>query len=326
MSMKRLAVTGVSGTFGREFVRQAITGGVERLVGVSRDELKQADVAEAHVGDAALRLFLGDVRDCDRLQEAFYQCDAVVHAAALKRVDAGAYNPGEMTRTNIGGTENVIRAALAAGVKKVLVISSDKSCAPANIYGASKLMAEQIAVHSNTYAAPRGMTVSVLRYGNVLGSRGSVIPLWRRQCADGSPLTLTHPDMMRFVVTIQAAVQLAFSALDLMRGGEIFVPFLQSARMMDLAEAVGGPGYPVTVTGLRPGGEKMHEVLLADDEPARATARVEFYIVRPHVHSWVDAWPWGATQLSPGFRYVSDGTRGLLNRDQLVRLLEEAGV
>jgi UDP-N-acetylglucosamine 4,6-dehydratase len=322
----RVAVTGITGTFGRAFTRRVLGDGlVERLVGLSRDELKQADMAEAHATDEPLRLFLGDVRDLDRLREAFYHCDTVVHAAALKRVDAIAYNPGEVIKTNVIGTENVIRAAVAAKVRNVLVISSDKAVSPLNIYGSSKSLAEQIAVHSNTWAHPQGTRVAALRYGNVLGSRGSVVHLWRRQAEADKPLTLTDRRMTRFLLTIQTGVQLALDALSKMHGGEVFVPVLPSAKMVDLARAIGGPDGQVVETGLRAGGEKLAEALLSDDEPARSLHVGNFYVVRPHVQTW-SVPSWRGDSLPAGYRYVSDGSHGWLSVDDIGRMLKEACV
>ena len=322
----RVAVTGITGTFGRAFARHVLAHGlVERLVGVSRDELKQADMAADHVDDAPLRLFLGDVRDEARMADAFYGCDAVVHAAALKRVDAVAYNPSEVIKTNVDGTQNVIRAALTAHVGRVLVISSDKAVAPVNLYGTSKLMAEHVAVHANSYAHPRGTRVAVLRYGNVLGSRGSVVYVWKRQAEASLPLTITDFRMARFMLTIETAVKLALDAVAQMHGGEVFVPVLPTARMVDVARAIGGDECEMREVGLRPGGEKLAEALLSDEEPVRTLRVGQFYVVRPHVQSWgVPSWRGDA--LSPEFRYVSDGAQGLMTQEEIGNMLAEAGL
>jgi UDP-N-acetylglucosamine 4,6-dehydratase len=323
----RVCVTGVTGTFGREFTRRMLaTQLCERLVGISRDELKQSELYDQYGAANPLRLFLGDVRDERRMQEAFKGVDTVVHAAALKRVDAGAYNPVEMTRTNIDGTVNVIRAAAACGVRKVLVISSDKACEPLNIYGATKLMAEQMAVSMNAHVLPQGTRVAALRYGNVLGSRGSVAHIWRRQAALGAPLTVTSTDMTRFVLTIEQAVSYAFEAMTDMEGGEVFVPILPSARMLDLAEAVVGEPREYRVTGLRDGGEKLAEALLTVEEPWRTVRRGDrFYVVTPSVAPWRNGGWWGE-RVDAKLRYVSDGSHGWATVDQLKRLVKEAGL
>lgn len=323
----RIAITGITGSFGTAFMRQAFQAKsfeVERLVGVSRDELKQSEVA-TEFGDAqALRLFLGDVRDADRMREAFHHCDTVIHAAALKRVDAISYNPSEVIKTNINGTENVIKAAVECGVKRVLFISSDKACNPLNIYGSSKALAEQIAVASNSYAAPRGTSVSVLRYGNVLASRGSVVHIWRRQKAAGKPASITDSRMTRFVLTLPTAVAYALKAIRQMEGGEIFVPVLESARVTDLARAVVGPDWPVEEIGLRAGGEKLYEALLSDEEPSRTRIAGELMVVTPGTHSW-RAQGWDCGDLAPlGFKYVSNGSFGWVRPARLAGLIEES--
>lgn len=322
----KLAVTGITGTFGRAFATRILREALcERLVGVSRDELKQSEMAAAHADAPALRLFLGDVRDERRMEEAFHHCEVVVHAAALKRVDSCSYNPAELTQTNVQGTLNVIRAAASAGVSRVLLISSDKACSPLNIYGSSKQMAEQIAVNMNTHVQPRGTRVSVLRYGNVLGSRGSVIPFWRRQIEAGDPLTMTDARMMRFVLTIDRAIDLALAAVKRMEGGEIFVPILPTAKLTDIATAVAGPKYPRRFTGLRAGGEKLQEALLTEEEPWRTVKAGDFLLVEPSVHAWRSG-GWHGDRLDPATRYLSDGTFGWATVPQLKTLLREASV
>ena len=325
----RVAVTGCTGSFGRAFIKHVLSHELaERLVGVSRDELKQSELMAAYPDDPApLRLVLGDVRDRSRLEQAFYGCDTVVHAAALKRVDAVSYNPGEVVKTNVVGTENVVNAALAAGVTRLVFISSDKAVAPLNIYGASKALAEQIVVSANTYTYPRGLRCAVVRYGNVLGSRGSVVHRWRDQVAMGIPLMLTDARMTRFIITLSAAVRYVLDVLDRIEGGEIFVPVLPSVRLMDLAAAIGGDGYPIAYVGLRPGGEKLQEALLSDDEPTRTrylAADRALYAVAPSVCTWRDACAgWLGTPVDPALRYVSDGGHGWLSAVDLRILLED---
>jgi UDP-N-acetylglucosamine 4,6-dehydratase len=282
----RALITGGTGSLGHALVSAWLQrDDLERLVVYSRDEKKQADM-RALFPDPRLIFMLGDVRDIARLKLAFYSVDTVIHAAALKRVDATANDPLELYKTNVQGTANVLQAALAAGVRKTLLISSDKACLPANAYGASKFMAEQLAVNFNVYGAPRGCVSSVVRYGNVLGSRGSVVHVWRGQ---GDRLTLTEPGMTRFILTMEQAVGIIDSAVDAMEGGEVFVPYrLPAARMEDLAQAVCA-GAEYIYGGLRPGGEKMHELLLSEEESTRT---VEPGVLLPHQSTWHEKSLW----------------------------------
>jgi UDP-N-acetylglucosamine 4,6-dehydratase len=324
----RIAVTGITGSFGSAFARRVLTMdgfGIDRFVGISRDELKQSEMAEQYKDAHTFKLFLGDVRDEMRMREAFHGIDVVVHAAALKRVDACAYNPREMMKTNVDGTANVVSAAAHEGVARVLVISSDKACEPLNIYGASKLMAEQIAVSMNASVYPRGTRVSALRYGNVIGSRGSVAHIWRAQHALGQPLSITHRDMTRFVLTLDQAVGYAMKAIQQMEGGEIFVPILPSAKLPDFAAAIVGGTPKFNVVGLRDGGEKFAEALLTVEEPSRTVKRNGFYVVTPSPMSWRPG-GWKGDKVDPKLRYISDGSHGWATPQELRRLVKEAGL
>lgn len=284
-------------------VRHYLTMPVSRICILSRDEWKQAQMAQEYPDDR-LRWFLGDVRDLPRLTEAFHGVDMVIHAAALKRVDAVAYNPSEVIATNVLGTQNVIRAAIAARVGRVLLISSDKAVEPTNIYGASKMCAEWLAVASNVYAYPQGTRVSVVRYGNVIGSRGSVVELWRALGVGGGSIPITDKRCTRFWITMEQAVQLIQDALKLMDGGEIFVPDLPSMRIVDLAEAI-APGAEQREIGLRPGGEKLHEKLLNQEEVARTVWVNGLYVVRPALNYWGGT-PRHGDAVRPDWEYVSD--------------------
>ena len=286
-----IAVTGGSGSLGRALIPAFLADpSVTRLIVLSRDEQKQ-DLLQQRFPDPRLRPFLGDVRDEARCRLAFQGIDQVVHAAALKRITAGAYDPLEFIKTNILGTVNVVFAALATGVEKVLFISSDKAVEATNLYGKTKAAAEDFAVQANTYTQPRGLAVSVLRYGNVFGSRGSVVPMWAEQARRGSPLTLTDPSMTRFLITLTEAVGLVQDVLEMMQGGEIFVPELPAARMGDLAACL-HPEHPVSYVGIRPGGEKCHEVLLSQEERGRVRRlRPHLLAVVPAVHPWRAEWP-----------------------------------
>lgn len=277
----RIAITGATGSLGGALVQALVTDpNVDRIVALSRDEVKSGDLAERFSSSVALRCVLGDVRDRHRLEQVFRGCDTVIHAAALKRITQSVYSPGEIIKTNVVGTMNVIDAAAAAGVSRVLVVSSDKAVEAANLYGASKAMAEGYATQSNSYVYPQGTRVACVRYGNVLGSRGSVVGVWRAQLARGEPLTMTDLRMTRFVITLPQAAAFCLEALDDMDGGEIFVPRLPAARVEDIAYAVAAvfhgvqptdPGFlcPRVFSGLRPGGEKLHEALLSREEPSR---------------------------------------------------------
>lgn len=289
-------------------VRRALLDGQwDAVVTYSRDEQKAAQVTEEFGSAKPFHAFLGDVRDRQRLAMAFRGVDTVIHAAALKRVDQGAYSPSELIKTNITGTMNVVEAAIHSGVKRVVVLSSDKSVAPINLYGASKQIAETYAVQANSYGMPSGTRIAAVRYGNVLGSRGSVLGLWRRQVAAGQPVTLTDSAMTRFIMTIHDAVDLVSHTLDAMVGGEVFVPVLPSAYMVDLAAAASPDGWPVTVTGLRPGGEKLAESLLNEEEPQRTLKySSRYYLVYPTHHSWTATKPWFGDTVHPRLTYRSD--------------------
>ena len=320
--MGGVAITGGTGTFGRAFVAHLLRDpAVTRIAIISRDELKQAEMA-AHLGEhAPLRFFLGDVRDRDRLTQAFYGCDTVVHAAALKRVDAIANNPSEVRRTNIEGSANVIQAAIAAGVAKVVMISSDKACLPTNSYGVSKAQMEHEAIASNTYSVPRGTKIAVVRYGNVVGSRGSVVHLFRAAVAAGRPIPITDPAMTRFWLTIDDAIGLVTHTLEIMRGGELVIPVAPAARVVDLAEAI-APAHPTVVVGLRPGGEKLHEILLNDDEARRTVVTEHVFIVNPAVHPWCAEAPWEGDPLPPEYVYRSDLVGWRLSVEELRKIVE----
>ena len=300
---RSILVTGGTGSFGQRFVETVLARHrPRRLVVFSRDELKQSEM-QARLTHPALRFFLGDVRDKERLVRAMHAVDVVVHAAALKQIPACEYNPFEAIQTNVMGGKNVIDAAIDAGVKRVIALSTDKACSPVNLYGATKLCAEKLFVQANTYGFPRGTTFSCVRYGNVVGSRGSVIPLFRQQRATGT-VTVTDPKMTRFWITLDQGVDFVIRCLDATRGGEIFVPKLPSARIMDLVEAV-APGCQVTFVGIRPG-EKLHEVLVTEDETRQAVELPAMYVLEPISPAWSYA-RWAEGRRMPGgAAYASD--------------------
>lgn len=319
-------VTGGTGSFGRKFVEIVLKEyKPRRLIIFSRDELKQHEMRQIYDDRAPgspIRYFIGDVRDRERLYRAFAGVDIVVHAAALKQVPACEYNPFEAVKTNILGAQNVIEAAIDRGVKKVIAISTDKAVNPVNLYGATKLCAEKMFIQANAYAGAGGTKFAVCRYGNVVASRGSVIPLFARQRENGV-VTVTDPRMTRFWITLEQGVRFVLRCLELMHGGEIFVPKIPSMNIMDLVEAV-APGCRVEYIGIRPG-EKLNEVLISEDE-ARHTVDVgDMYVIKP-LHPW---WPTGSWSegkpLPDGFRYSSDKNEWWLSVDQLRDLIATYG-
>ena len=262
---KSILVTGATGSFGQKFVQTVIEKFKPRRVIVySRDEWKQSEMQKQKVfNQGQVRFFLGDVRDKDRLILAMRGVDYVVHAAALKQVPAAEYNPHEFIKTNVDGATNIVEAALHAGVSKVIALSTDKAVNPVNLYGATKLCSDKVFVAANSYGGDAGTIFSVVRYGNVVGSRGSVAPLFASQRESGS-LTITNPDMTRFLITLQAGVDFVLQCFEQMVGGELFVPKIPACTVGDIASVI-APGCPWETVGLRPG-EKMHEILIPEDE------------------------------------------------------------
>jgi len=286
----------------------------KKLIIFSRDELKQHEMRVSGFNHDTLRYFIGDVRDCDRLKRAMKGVDVVVHAAALKQVPACEYNPIEAVATNIGGAKNVIDAALDCGVKKVLGLSTDKAVNPVNLYGATKLVAEKLLVQANSYRGDGPTRFSCVRYGNVVGSRGSVIPLFLEQRKSGQ-VTITDPRMTRFWITLEQGVRFVINCLEQMHGGEVFVPKIPSTGMVDLAETI-APGCEIKVIGIRPG-EKLHECLISEDE-ARTTKELDsFFVIQP-AYRWWSGTNWGTGRsLRQDFRYTSDTNEVLLTVDEI---------
>jgi UDP-N-acetylglucosamine 4,6-dehydratase/5-epimerase len=313
-------VTGGTGSFGKKFVEIMLREyRPKRLVIFSRDELKQHDMRASGFDHPSLRYFIGDVRDAGRLQRALAGVTVVVHAAALKQVPACEYNPFEAIQTNIMGGRNVIDAAIDQGVQCILALSTDKAVNPINLYGATKLCAEKMFVQANAYAGAQETRFSCARYGNVVGSRGSVIPVFLEQRKRGR-VTITDPRMTRFWLTLEHGVRFVVRSSEHMHGGEIFVPKIPSMRLVDLAEAI-APGCAVECIGIRPG-EKLHEVLLSEDEARNAVELDEMYIIQPS-HPWWKRGNWvHGRELPQGFRYTSDSNEQWLTNEQLQELIE----
>jgi UDP-N-acetylglucosamine 4,6-dehydratase len=325
---KSVLVTGGTGSFGRRFVRSVLEGfAPRRLIVFSRDELKQYEMAQALTTEqsARTRFFIGDVRDVGRLEMAFREVDVVIHAAALKQVPAAEYNPFECIQTNVMGAENVVRAALRAEVGKVIALSTDKAANPINLYGASKLAADKIFVAANNLSGSLGTHFSVVRYGNVAGSRGSVIPLFRKLIDEGADsLPITDARMTRFWITLQQGVDFVLSCLDRMRGGEIFVPKIPSMKMVDLARGM-APDLPHRFVGVRPG-EKIHELLVTEDDARNTVEQADRYIIEPAFAFWSDKTHVndGARPVAEDFCYASDRNADWLDAQALTRILDES--
>ena len=315
-----LLVTGGTGSFGKKFVRTMLdTYKPKKLIIFSRDELKQHEMRTSGYTDPSLRWFIGDVRDAERLQRAMKGVDVVVHAAALKQVPACEYNPNEAVKTNVMGGKNIIDAALANGITKVLALSTDKAVSPVNIYGATKLCAEKLFIQSNAYSGIADTRFSCVRYGNVVGSRGSVIPLFQKQRETGT-VTVTDPRMTRFWITLDQGVKFVINCIERMHGGEIFIPKIPSMKMMDLVKAI-APDCEVKQIGIR-SGEKLHEALIGVDEGRYAVDVGDMYVILP-VHPWWDVKCWADGEpLTDGEHYSSDNNDTWLTIDQLRELAE----
>lgn len=318
-----LLITGGTGSFGKKFVEMTIKNfQPQKLIIFSRDELKQHEMRQLYPdsGESPMRYFIGDVRDVGRLRRAMKDVDIVVHAAALKQVPACEYNPIEAVLTNVMGGRNVIEAALDSGVKKVMAVSTDKAVNPVNLYGATKLVAEKLFVHANAYSGTGPTRFSCVRYGNVIGSRGSVIPLFRQQRNNGK-VNVTDPRMTRFWLTLEQGVRFVIRCIEQMHGGEVFVPKIPSMNIMDLAQAL-APGCQVEKIGIRPG-EKLHEVLVAEDEARQALELDDMYVVQPS-HPWWFGTNWKQGRPLPdGFRYTSDTNAHWLSMTELQSLVEK---
>lgn len=327
LNNKRILITGGTGSFGQKFIKTILEqySDVRNIVIYSRDELKQSLLRQQYPASdyPQLRFFIGDVRDKDRLRQACEGVDVIVHAAALKQVDTAEYNPTECIRTNIDGAENVIQAALACGVKDVVALSTDKACAPINLYGATKLASDKLFAAANNIRGSKLIKFSVVRYGNVMGSRGSVIPFFMDKKTDGI-LPITHEKMTRFNISLQGGVDLVLYALKHHLGGEIFVPKIPSYRITDVAEAV-APNCPIKIVGIRPG-EKLHEEMITDTDSLNTIDLGEYYAILPSVsfmNSEQDYLHHHQAQKVPfGFKYSSDTNTQWLSVEGIRELIK----
>ena len=324
---KSVFISGGTGSFGRAFIRALLARyQPKRVVVFSRDELKQYEMQqEFHA--PCMRYFLGDVRDAERVKQAMRGIDFVVHAAALKQVPAAEYNPSECIRTNVSGAENIIHAALANGVEKVIALSTDKASSPINLYGATKLLSDKLFIAANNITGGRETRFAVVRYGNVVGSRGSVLPFFRKLINDGAvDLPITDERMTRFWITLDQGVEFVMKSFERMHGGELFVPKIPSARIVDLATAL-APTLPHRMVGIRPG-EKLHEMMISRDDSTHTFEFAEHFVIAPSIvfteqsDYSVDGLGDSGVPVVEGFEYVSDSNTHYLNIDELRQLGE----
>ena len=318
---RSILVTGGTGSFGRKFIRAVLdTTSARRVIVFSRDELKQYEMRQEFEDDPRLRFFIGDVRERERLHRALDGVTAVVHAAALKQVPAAEYNPFEAVKTNINGAQNVIDASIDCGVERVVALSTDKASSPINLYGATKLVSDKLFVHGNAYAGGKSTRFSVVRYGNVVGSRGSVVPFFIRQARTGV-LPITDERMTRFWITLDQGVDFVLSSLETMTGGELFVPKIPSMRVTDLARAI-APDARIEVVGIRPG-EKLHEEMIGVDDARRTHDVGDRFVVQPEFGWWQNGHLSGCA-VPEGFAYTSDRNDTWLDVDDLRAMLDHA--
>lgn len=323
---KRVLITGGTGSFGKFFTKIVLAQypRVQRLVIFSRDELKQFEMAQSFPPDKypQIRFFLGDIRDKDRLHRALQDIDVVIHAAALKQVPAAEYNPFECIKTNVLGAQNLIEACFDTEVKQVVALSTDKAAGPINLYGATKLCSDKLFVAANNMRGKRDIRFSVVRYGNVMGSRGSVIPFFLHKHQQGEPLPITDPRMTRFNISLQEGCDLVIRSLDIMWGGEIFVPKIPSYRITDVAEAI-APGGKTVVVGIRPG-EKLHEEMITETDAHNTLEFDNYFVILPSMRFWdVDKFmqALGGRRCPDHFKYNSGTNPDFLTVEQLRALI-----
>ncbi len=317
-------ITGGTGSLGKSLAEYLLNETkVRRIAILSRDELKQQHLRVKFKEDSRLRWFLGDIRDLERLKRAFHGVDFVIHAAALKQVDTGEYNPMEFIKTNVLGSQNVIDAAIDAGVKRVVALSTDKASSPINLYGATKLTADKLFVAANNYSFTYGTIFSVVRYGNVMGSRGSVIPFFQEIAAQDKPLPITDFRMTRFWISIDSAVKFVIDSLEMMTGGELYVPRIPSMKIVDLANAI-SPGTKMEEIGMRPG-EKLHEEMISADDSRRTIKMKNRFVVTPVVAEWGYVPPKG--EFMPDGQAYSSHTNDLwMSESEIKKFLRDSSL
>lgn len=329
---KVILVTGGTGSFGKQFIRTVLQRyKPHRLIVLSRDELKQYEMQQGEFNHECMRYFLGDIRDRERVMMAMTGVDYVVHAAALKQVPALEYNPGEAVKTNIEGSQNIAAAAIEKGVTKVIALSTDKAAAPINLYGATKLVADKLFIAANNVRGARKTAFSVVRYGNVIGSRGSVVPLFMKLVAEGAKeLPLTDPDMTRFWISLPQGVEFVLKSFERMQGGEVFIPKIPSMRMADLAQAI-SPGTKMKNIGIRPG-EKMHEVMCPAELSGQTLEFHDHFVIEPAFYYQtrpdytINGLNEKGTRVAPNFEYNSLNNGEFLSVEQLHDLIRHAKI
>lgn len=324
---KRILITGGTGSFGKKFTEIVLNRypDIKKLAIYSRDELKQYEMAQQFPDSKYphIRFFIGDVRDGQRLKRACEKMDLIIHAAALKHVPIAEYNPSECINTNIFGAENVIKAALDTGVNKVIALSTDKAAAPINLYGATKLCSDKLFIAANNIVGTRDLSFSVVRYGNVLGSRGSVVPFFLKERSKGI-LPITHPDMTRFNITLEEGVELVLKAIEKSWGGEIFVPKIPSYKITTVAEAICAKSK-MEIVGIRPG-EKLHEEMITETDAYYTYDCGQYYVIIPVVPNWdLEKWKkeFNAYKVSEGFRYSSGNNSQWLSLEEIRNLIKK---
>lgn len=319
-SNKTILITGGTGSFGKKFIEVLLKEhNPKKIIIYSRDELKQYEMQQQLKEQIKkLRFFIGDVRDKERLLMAFHGVDFVLHAAALKQVPAMEYNPAEAVKTNILGAMNIIYAAIERNVEKVIALSTDKACNPINLYGATKLCSDKLFIAGNAYSGGADTKFSVVRYGNVLASRGSVVPFFTQKAKEGV-IPITHKEMTRFLITLQQAADFVISCFNTMHGGELFVPKIPSVKIVELAKAI-APECKTKIVGIRPG-EKLHEVMVSEDDARNTLEFKDYYVVKPNFPWWNDDNNVGGKPVKDGFRYASNDNSDWLEGKRLKKVL-----